>query len=180
MPSRYSRPAATRGMTTVTMTAAAAFAVGVVLLVVMLAQPRVELALRGTVARAGDLSLQVDTAAWVPLEMDGGMPMGAAAADMPAPGHVRLHVEALVGNAAAGDATVDLADFRLQNASRSWGPLSVSRLGDTRLAAGQSLLAELYFEVPAGTSGLYLSLTHGGRRVLVDLAVGPETETHHR
>ena len=157
-----------RGTTAILLSAAAVAVAGLVLLAVMLTQPRVRTGVAGEAVRAGRLTFSVSEAAWVGHDMAsmGQMPMPG----MPAEDASRLHVKVLVGNASDGRVPLRAEDFRLLSASgRSWSAQRATVPASTDLSAGQSLVGDLYFEVPDGQSGFRLSLSQGRARGLLTL-----------
>ena len=143
---------------------------GAVLLITLLAQPRLRLADVGQPVTVGPLTLSVEDAGWIGHDMSsmGPMPMEG----MPAPGTARMRVRLLVGNRTGTAVPLDARDFTVVAGSgESWTPLRATLPVASELPAGGSVIGDLFFEVPAREADFALSLTRRGERAQVALPV---------
>lgn len=164
--------------------AALAALAGAVLLTFMLAQPRLKTAEGREPLEVGGLILSVQAAGWVGHDMSSmsNMPMGAPE-DMPADGHRRLHAEVLLSNDTGAPIPLSADDFRLVSEDGQWPPRRAT-LPASGLSVGQSVLGDLYFEVPDDTGAdgghVQLTMTRGGKRALVSLPLSGPMPDHER
>ncbi len=126
----------------------------------------------GQEARAGGLSLRVDSADWLAHDMMPGMPPSAMPG-MPARGEQRFQVAFTLQNPSDGSRDFSPDDFRLQSGGgESWPPVGSNFVAGT-LGSGQALEGTFFFHVPETESGLRLVWTRGGDEVQIPVGQAP-------
>lgn len=133
----------------------------------------------GTVV-VGSLELRVEMVEWARHEHETKRPMPAAMMPgAPAEGSRRLHLEVSLRNTGTGARPFSQGELRLHAASGSWWSPWGSSFHGSGLEAGQRLSADLYFDVPEGEVGLFLTWTRDGRAVRIPLSGGAGSHDDH-